>query len=622
MTVEMQTGPEDGTSSTAPPPSTPPPTNGDGLDGTEAGVPKMEADERRRGSDGAPVASGLPGERPISPPAQAESKQEESGKSEEEETMRRLRRPEDFEHSETRRSELADDLKRDGWRRAPKRKGSQSPAKRGRGRPPGSTNKKRRRRLMGLDEQVSAVAVNGRPERRCKTTTNTLVALSLAEERIDLNFESSSSSSNEDEDDRPLRMPRRKRRRSSQAKSQASSRTPKLGAAESLDHRSPQDSQELQDRTNAGAEEKEKEEAVEEGGRSDHPELPERSPGIPVPPEPQSSISTSQQQQEQEQLESRPAPAKRERGRPRLAEKQTTTPSKAPSLDDATPKLEEQLQQQPEEKSLKSDQAGQVSEPVESKTIKAGPFKKKKKKKRKKFLLSKKKQRTPLKKKVVKPGEQRVERRGRPRKNASSSESSPAKEGNSCAEKAKGVAQSKTKERPSVLSAPLEEILPDLSPRLGAERKGPNTKRAISEKERAAEIVEEVTTPDDVFVCLEEGCGHQFSHYSDLLAHRRDDCSNHSQVTNVFIAQFNADKKRKAWKSFRSRHPVCQPDYSAFVSSAIRSVPETTFNCMYGTLEHIGTRDAAKFRKAGGSKAASAVEKVSLWLGFNHLFYD
>ena len=509
---------------------------------------------------------------------EASTKQEE----EEEEARRRLQRPEDFEDSETRKVEQEP------------RKESSSPRrrapKRARGRPPGSLVKKRRTLEQPSSSCSSGASSNGRPERSCKTTASTLMALSLEEEGIEIKFEESSSSEEEqeeDEDDRPLRRPRRKRRRSSQKAIAATTSSPNVeeespSKAAEISIETPSQDEALfvssvrdNSAEDSGAQpevlkacrddyEKESKDASESGH---HPVVEEASSSPPpssssAAPEPQSVDSP----ESQEPLPQSPpgTPSKRGRGRPRLLEKRQT-PSKAivVATEEEIPKTEPQQQE------------SQLPKPPANnkKSIK-------KKRRRKKFLLSKKKQRTPQNEKPL----------GRPRKDRQKPDSS------------KKCAGPKKQQRPTVLSAPLEELLPDLSPLKGC-RPHPHTKRAISEKERAAQIVHEVTTAEAAFSCLAEGCGANFAHFSSLVAHRRDG----HRSKNVFIYPEASGRQSRE----EGRHPDCSPDYSAFVSCAIRRVPETTFNSMWGTLAHINSHDARRFCREGGAEATSAVDKVS-----------
>ena len=683
-------------------------------------TPAAEAAEDAS-SDAASSSSASP-----SPPTPAEGHDEEeedspmdNGVQEENEDAlrRRLERPEDFEDSETRRRpfrEAEEALK--AMKRKRKEAEDSPPAKRGRGRPPGSAKKSKdldrdgalNGRLNGAvppsvvdrNEELSVALAeclsSGRPERRCKTTTNTLVALSIADEALDLNFEdafvtAASSKRAEDageDDDKPLKRPRKKKRKtssssstcSSSASSSKSSAAAKATAAASTSPPPPPEP--------SGASRPQAEKKQEEGGSNEEETLARELNGkeesssntasasespaqlggkVPAAREDDASNFCQSKGKEEEgrskaeenvpkpreeagesptaeAVPDTPATPRRKRGRPRLSERLTVNqpppsqPAKTETEEasfeapEANGRVLEDVEEKPQQTEGDVQAAAEVHPAaVASKSKKAQkkfPPKGKKKRRRKKFMLSPKKKKYPGKaskkqgerqqqeedKKAV-AAEPKVERRGRPRKvvvaTAADSKEISLEDSASNA-KCNKAPPAVAEKRPSVLPAPLEELLPDLSPPKPQRRSGKKapTKRAVSEKERAAQIVEEVTTAERAFSCL--GCGGFFSHYGLLLRHKRSDCSGSKASTaakHVFISGAVQNGASDPESPFRQ---PCPPEYSRLVSSALRRVPETTFNWMNGKLEHLSTLDGRRMIRLGGPGAVSAVNKVKL----------
>jgi len=337
-----------------------------------------------------------------------------------------------------------------------------------------------------------------RPERSCKSTANTLVALSLEDEKMDLKFEDSSNGE-EDEDDKPLLSRRKKTKRPSKA------------------------------------------EAIVNG----HSEVSLVSPD----PEDEPLAVTK-----------------------RKSAKRTSAADSGESAPDAL--VNEKPLLQPEanadQQALKRGRGRPRSSP--SSPVKPKPAISPTKKRKKKFRLSAKK------------------KRGVNSKNTSG----------------QNKMRGKLEDRPQ--SVTLEDLLPDLRSRSssvdGQQQQPAQGKKSVAQ-ERAEGIVRLVTQPDRSFVCLDTG--RTFENYLQIKAHQLSELDDHCRRPSIIL-----------WKAGKEPSPIAKEplavsvEYSSFVSSAIKVVPETSFNNLHGTLEDIHSVEAVDFRLKGGLAALGAVDKVRL----------
>ncbi len=424
--------------------------------------------------------------------------------------------------------------------------------------------------VVASSDVVALVCDNGRPARQCKTNTNTLVALSLEDESRDIKFEDSEEEEEEEEDEKPLRPPRRKRKRSGGVNAAAAaSRTPV--AAVSV----PAAVEEVAD---GNLKDSDASLSAEGDSTKEQPKCNSNNASGDGNDVDRGSSPKAGQEQQQEEEESGHSVQERLLSSPHtpLADADQSSQDAAAATSDETPLVTDT----PAKRGRGRPKLSPEERAEERKT------RKKRKKKRRFQLSTKKKSRTE----------------------SATPPQTPSKKSTveSASERSNSKSNSK---RVSVLSAPLQELLPDLSP-TGPASLVRSTKRAVSEKERAAKIVEEVCTPERPFRCPRCQCG--FSHYA--LA-RRHSCQ--GEGNNVFKScrglvppsrkSSQGDEEEEA-----ARFAGSSSDYSSLISSALRRVPETTFNSMHGTLAHVGSVDADSFKAAGGAEAISTVDKVCI----------
>ena len=193
--------------------------------------------------------------------------------------------------------------------------------------------------------------------------------------------------------------------------------------------------------------------------------------------------------------------------------------------------------------------------------------------------------------------------------------------------KAATAAAPVSKTKKTVSSGPsIEDILPDLKPRpppgsssvsilsssfsSSSRMAGSLSKRASCEAEKTRTLVKVVTERDQLFSCLK--CREQFNNFMELLAHRKR--AHASKASQRLLLEPNSTEKSKETPNLKvEQSPLSeagdQPDYSSFLSNAIRAVPECTFNHMHGTIKDLLTQDGTHFRS---KPSLATLEKVRM----------
>ncbi|TRY79698.1 hypothetical protein TCAL_08328 [Tigriopus californicus] len=171
--------------------------------------------------------------------------------------------------------------------------------------------------------------------------------------------------------------------------------------------------------------------------------------------------------------------------------------------------------------------------------------------------------------------------------------------------------QTEPKDEPSsfkkMISPSIEEILPDLNP-------NPKRRpiRRASEVEKATTIVKSLTIQPSDYICLQ--CNIGFTTFSDLFAHRQDSSACQpseaaaASTTSILAPLVAASSESKPPKWVSKSRPY-DHDFADYMSNSIRAVPETTFNNLHGTINHIDSQDGLYLRS---KTAVGTLEKVKM----------
>lgn len=113
-------------------------------------------------------------------------------------------------------------------------------------------------------------------------------------------------------------------------------------------------------------------------------------------------------------------------------------------------------------------------------------------------------------------------------------------------------------------------------------------------------IIEHITNEDKAFYCLK--CQRSFSTFNKLSEHRTK-----FHQTSAKLSSSLWTAKSEAW--VQKRFNSVTSSLSDYISGSNRSVPETTFNNMHGTIDDLESTDGKNWRS---NPAMGTVEKVKL----------
>ena len=123
-----------------------------------------------------------------------------------------------------------------------------------------------------------------------------------------------------------------------------------------------------------------------------------------------------------------------------------------------------------------------------------------------------------------------------------------------------------------------------------------------SEESKSAQVLEHVTEEYKSFFCLK--CSVAFATFNELSDHK---IAVHRATSGTLLT--TSDKEKSSQHERRFEFVSKDSGFSQYITDSTKTIPETTFNNMHGTLTDIGSLDGHSYRSKPNM---GAVEKVKL----------